>query len=131
MKWFKFICPISKPMMTETSPPTPAHMAYSPIVFLNHQWTINLHDGYPPPPLSLSMFCYQRSTSHHLFPPSVTSTLPYFTLSAGLLHLTDVCHSAHFWGLMTDVQCLEHHKTACRAVLVMTRLLTNGTIPHM
>ena len=28
----------------------------------------------------LSMFCYQRSTSHPLFPPSVSSSLPCFTL---------------------------------------------------
>ena len=75
VKWFKFICPRFKPRMTEISSPTPAHMAYSPIVFMNHQWTINLHDGYP-----LSMFCYQRSTSHPLFPPSVTSNLPCLTL---------------------------------------------------
>ena len=67
LKWFKFICASSKPRMTETSTPTPAHMAYSPIAFMNHQWTINLHDGYP-----LYMFCYHRSTSHHLFPPSAT-----------------------------------------------------------
>ena len=46
-KWFKFICPSSKPRMTETSTLTPVHVAYSPIVFMNHQWTINLHDGYP------------------------------------------------------------------------------------
>ena len=28
----------------------------------------------------LTMFCYQRNTSHPLFPPSVTSSLPCFTL---------------------------------------------------
>ena len=33
--------------MTETSTCTPVHVAYSPIAFMNHQWTINLHDGYP------------------------------------------------------------------------------------
>ena len=75
VKWFKFIYPISKPRMSGTSTLTPVLVAYSPIVFMNHQWTINLHDGYP-----LSMFCYQRSTSHPLFPPSVTSNLPCFTL---------------------------------------------------
>ena len=48
MKWFKFICLRSKPKMNETSTFTPFHVAYSPIVFMNHQWTINLHDGYPP-----------------------------------------------------------------------------------
>ena len=47
LKWFKFICPSSKPMMTETSTLTHVHVAYSSIVFMNHQWTINLHDGYP------------------------------------------------------------------------------------
>ena len=74
VKWFMFIYPRAKPRMTETSTLTPVHVAYSLIAFMNHQWTINLHDGYP-----LSMFCYQRSTSHPLFPPSVTSSLPYFT----------------------------------------------------
>ena len=88
VKWFKFICPSFKPRMTEISSPTPTHMTYSPIVFMNHQWTINLHGGYP---LSLfcyqrssgyplSLFCYQRSTSNPLFPPSVTSNLPCLTL---------------------------------------------------
>ena len=62
-----FIYPSSKPRMTETSTLTPVHVAYSPIAFMNHQWTINLHIGY-----RLSMFCYQMSTSHPLFPPSVT-----------------------------------------------------------
>ena len=75
VKWFKFIFPISKPKRAGTSTLTPVHVAYSPIVFMNHQWTINLHDGYP-----LSMFCYQRCTSQPLFPPSVTSSLPCFTL---------------------------------------------------
>ena len=71
VKLFRFIYPSSKPRMTETSTLTPVHVAYSPIVFMNYQWTINIHDGYP-----LSMFCYQRSISHPLFPPSVTSNLP-------------------------------------------------------
>ena len=34
--------------MTETSTLTTVHVEYSPIAFMNHQWTINLHDGYPP-----------------------------------------------------------------------------------
>ena len=62
VKWFKLFL-------------THVHVAYSPIAFISHQWTSNLHDGYP-----LSVFCYQRSTSHPLFPPSVTSNLPCFTL---------------------------------------------------
>ena len=48
VKWVKFIYPSSKPRMTESSTLTHVHVAYSPIVFMNHQWTINLHDGYPP-----------------------------------------------------------------------------------
>ena len=44
LKWFKFICPSSKPRMNETSTLTHVHVAYSPIAFMNHQWTINLHD---------------------------------------------------------------------------------------
>ena len=75
VKWFNFIYPSSKPRMAETSTLTSVHVAYSPIVFMNHQWMISLHDGYP-----LSMFCYQRNTSHPLFPSSVTSSLPCFTL---------------------------------------------------
>ena len=47
VKWFKFIYPRCKPRMTETSFCTPVHMAYSPLASMNHQWTINLHDGYP------------------------------------------------------------------------------------
>ena len=74
-KLFNFICPSSKPRMTETSILTPVHVAYSPIAFMNHTWTITLHDGYP-----LSMFCYQKSLFHPLFTPSVTSSLPCFTL---------------------------------------------------
>ena len=74
MKWFKFIYPSSKPTMTETSILTPIHVAYSPIAFMNHQWTINLHDGYPPlhvllpeefiPP-SLPTLCNIKSTMFH------------------------------------------------------------------
>ena len=47
VKWFKFIYPSSKLRMTETSICTPIHVAYSPLASMNHQWTINLHDGYP------------------------------------------------------------------------------------
>ena len=49
VKWFKFIYPSSKPRMTETSIRTPVHVACSLIASMNHQWTINLHDGYPSP----------------------------------------------------------------------------------
>ena len=74
VKWFKFIYPSSKPRLTETSTLTPVHVAYSPIAFMNHQWTINLHDGYPPlhvllpeeyiPP-SLPTLCNLKSTMFH------------------------------------------------------------------
>ena len=60
--------------MTETSNLTPVHVAYSPIAFMNHKWTINLHDGYPPlhvllpeeciPP-SLPTLCNLKSTMFH------------------------------------------------------------------
>ena len=50
-------------------------MAYSPIAYMNYQWTINLHDGYPPlhvlmpeeyiPP-SLHTLCNQKPTMFHL-----------------------------------------------------------------
>ena len=75
VKWFKFIYPSSKPTMTETSVHKLVHVAYSPIASMNHQWTINLHNGYP-----LSKSCYQKSTFYPLFTPSVTSSLPCFTL---------------------------------------------------
>ena len=48
VKWFKFIHPSPKPRMTETPVQKPVHVAYSPIASMNYQWTINLHDGYPP-----------------------------------------------------------------------------------
>ena len=48
MKWFKFIHPSHKPRMNETPVQRPVHVAYSPIASMNYQWTINLHDGYPP-----------------------------------------------------------------------------------
>ena len=47
MKWFKFINPSPKPRMTETPVQKSVHVAYSPIISMNYQWTINLHDGYP------------------------------------------------------------------------------------
>ena len=60
--------------MNETSTLTHAHVAYSPIAFMNHQWTINVHDGYPPlhvllpeeyiPP-SLPTLCNFLSTMFH------------------------------------------------------------------
>ena len=56
--------------MNETSVPKPV-MAYSPITSMNYQWTIHLHDGYPPlqvllleeyiPP-SLHTLCYLKPT---------------------------------------------------------------------
>ena len=74
VKLFNFIYPSSKPKMTETSTLTPVHVAHSPIAFMNHQWTINLHDGYPPfhvllpeeyiPP-SLPTLCNLKSTMFH------------------------------------------------------------------
>ena len=49
--WFKFISLMSsKTVITGPSIPesTPVHVAYSPLASMNQQWTINLHDGYPP-----------------------------------------------------------------------------------
>ena len=74
LKWFKFICPSSKPWMTETSTLTHVHVPYSPIAFMNHQGTINLHDGYPPLhvllpedyiPSSFPTFCNLLSIMFH------------------------------------------------------------------
>ena len=51
VNWFKFISSThSKTSMTEPPipEPIPVHVAYSPLASMNHQWTINLHDGYPP-----------------------------------------------------------------------------------
>ena len=74
VKWFKFIYTSSKPRMTETSTCTPVHVAHSPLAFLNHLWTINLHDGYlslhalmpveyiPP---SIPTLCHLLSTMFH------------------------------------------------------------------
>ena len=76
VKWSKFIYSYqsSKPRMTETSINTPVHVAYLPIASMNHQWTINLHDGNPPlhvllpeeyiPP-SLPTLCNLKSTMFH------------------------------------------------------------------
>ena len=80
VKWFKFI---SKPRMTETSTLTPLHVAYSPIALMNHQWTINLHDGYP-----LSMFCHQQSTSHPPFPTICNLKFTMFYFGVDLLYST-------------------------------------------
>ena len=75
VKWFKFIHPSPKPRMTETPVQKPVHVAYSPIASMNYQWTINLHDGYPPlqvllpeeyiPP-SLDNLCNFKPTMFHL-----------------------------------------------------------------
>ena len=69
--------------MTETPILTPVHVAYSLIAFMNHKWTINLHDGYPPlhvllpegyiPP-SLPTLCNLKSTMFHF-----GVDLPHFT----------------------------------------------------
>ena len=48
VKWFKFIHPSPKPRRTETTVQKPVHVTYSPIASINYQWTIKLHDGYPP-----------------------------------------------------------------------------------
>ena len=41
VNWFKFIPSIPGH--------TPVHLAYSTLASMNHQWTVNLHDGYCPP----------------------------------------------------------------------------------
>ena len=75
VKWFKFIHPSPKPRMTETPVQKPVHVAYSLIAYMNYQWTINLHDGYPllqgmqpeeyiPP--SLHILCNHEPTMFHL-----------------------------------------------------------------
>ena len=75
VKWFKFIHPSPKPRMTETPVQKPVHMVYSPIASMNYQWTINLHDGYPPlqvllpeehTPPSLHNLCNFKPTMFHL-----------------------------------------------------------------
>ena len=47
VKWFKIMCTSSKRRMPDTSILTDVYVAYSPIDFMNHKWTNNLHDGYP------------------------------------------------------------------------------------
>ena len=75
MKWFKFICPGHKPRMNETPVQKPVHVAYSPIASMKYQWTINLHDGYPPlqvllpeeyTPPSLHNLCNIKPPMFHL-----------------------------------------------------------------
>ena len=75
VKWFKFIHSSPKLRMTETPVQKPVHVAYSPIASMNYQWTINLHDRYPPlqvlmpeeyiPP-SLHTLCNLKATMFHL-----------------------------------------------------------------
>ena len=75
VKWFKFIHPSPKPRMEETPVQKPVNVAYSPIASMKYQWTINLHDGYPPlqillleeyiPP-SLHTLCNLKPTMFHL-----------------------------------------------------------------
>ena len=75
VKWFKFIHPSPKTRMTETTIQKPVHGMYSAIASMNYQWTINLHDGYPP---------LQVLLPEEYIPPSlhysVTSSQPCFTL---------------------------------------------------
>ena len=55
--WFKFISSMSSNTgKTGLSIPEPTHVhvVYSALASMNHQWTINLHDGYLP--LMCSMF---------------------------------------------------------------------------
>ena len=77
--------------MTETPVQEPVHVAYLPIASMNYQWTINLHDGYPPlqillpeeyiPP-SFHNFCNLKPTMFHLGDD-------YFCPSKILLRLED------------------------------------------
>ena len=74
VKWFKFIHPSPKPRMKENPVQKRVHVAYSPIASMNYQWTINIHDGYPPlqilmpeeyiPP-SLHNLCIFKPTMSH------------------------------------------------------------------
>ena len=48
MKWFKIMCTSSKQRMPDTSILTDVYVAYSPIDFMYHKWTMQTHDGYPP-----------------------------------------------------------------------------------
>ena len=74
VKWFQFIHPSPNSRMTETPVQKPVHLTYSPIVSMNYNWTINVHDGYPlfqvmqaeeyiPPPLHT--FCNLKPTMFH------------------------------------------------------------------
>ena len=86
VKWFKFICPSLKSRMTETSTCFPVHLAYSSFASMNHQWTINLHDGYTSSnalmpveyiPLCIPTLCHLLSTMFHFgvdFLPSNQNT---------------------------------------------------------
>ena len=75
VKWFNFIHPSPNPMMTETPEQKSVYVPYSPIASMNYQWTIILHDGYPPlqallpeesiPP-SLHNLCNFKPTMFHL-----------------------------------------------------------------
>ena len=47
VKWFRIMCTSSKLMIPDMSILTDVYVAYSPIDFMNHKWTINLHEGYP------------------------------------------------------------------------------------
>ena len=86
VKWFKFIYPSSTTRMTETLICAPVHVAYSPLAYMNHQWTINLHDGYPPfhtlmpgeyiPP-SIPTVCNHLSSMFHFCVDYLHSTKPH------------------------------------------------------
>ena len=73
--------------MIETSTLTPVHVAYSPIVFLNHQWTINLHDGYTPLPVLLPEECIPAS-----LPTLCNLKSTMFHFGVDLLHSTTEPH---------------------------------------
>ena len=75
VKWFKFIHPSPKSKMTETPVHKCVHVAYSPIASMTYQWTITLYDGYP-----LFQVVVPEEYIPPLFTPSVTASLPCFTL---------------------------------------------------
>ena len=88
-KWFKFIHPSPKPRMTETPVQKPVLVANSPIASMNYQWTITLHDGYPPLqvlppeeyiPLSLHTLCNLKPTILHLGDEYLCPTKSYYPL---------------------------------------------------
>ena len=78
VKWFKFIHTSPKPRMTETPVQKPVHVAYSPIVSMNYQWTSGPSTSMMDIPLS--KFWCQKSIFHPLFITSATSSQPCFTL---------------------------------------------------